>query len=114
MRMLSAEKKAASLPAKLTVPMIIFFLPCLFVAVSSIGLVMPNASALALTPYPDVAGSASALLGVLQFVLGAAIAPIVGVAGDHSAVPMGIVIATLGLAACGVFALTRRSLRDVV
>jgi len=32
-RMLEAEKKAAALPAKLTVPMIIFFLPCLFVVI---------------------------------------------------------------------------------
>ena len=33
MRMLEAERKAASLPAKLTVPMIVFFLPCLFVVI---------------------------------------------------------------------------------
>ena len=33
MRMQAAEKKAASLPAKLTVPMIVFFLPCLFVVI---------------------------------------------------------------------------------
>ena len=33
MRMQEAEKKAAALPAKLTVPMIIFFLPCLFVVI---------------------------------------------------------------------------------
>jgi tight adherence protein C len=33
MRMQEAEKKAASLPAKLTVPMIVFFLPCLFVVI---------------------------------------------------------------------------------
>jgi tight adherence protein C len=33
MRMQAAESKAASLPAKLTVPMIIFFLPCLFVVI---------------------------------------------------------------------------------
>jgi len=32
-RMQEAERKAASLPAKLTVPMIIFFLPCLFVVI---------------------------------------------------------------------------------
>jgi tight adherence protein C len=32
-RMADAEKKAAALPAKLTVPMIIFFLPCLFVVI---------------------------------------------------------------------------------
>ena len=33
MRMSEAEKKAASLPPKLTVPMIVFFLPCLFVVI---------------------------------------------------------------------------------
>ena len=33
MRMQEAERKAASLPAKLTVPMIMFFLPCLFVVI---------------------------------------------------------------------------------
>ncbi len=33
MRMQEAERKAASLPAKLTVPMILFFLPCLFVVI---------------------------------------------------------------------------------
>ena len=33
MRMQEAERKAAALPAKLTVPMIIFFLPCLFIAI---------------------------------------------------------------------------------
>src|SRR4051812_31246897 len=32
-RMVEAEKKAAALPAKLTVPMIVFFLPCLFVVI---------------------------------------------------------------------------------
>jgi tight adherence protein C len=33
MRMMEAEKKAASLPAKLTVPMILFFLPALFIVI---------------------------------------------------------------------------------
>jgi tight adherence protein C len=33
MRMAEAERKAAALPAKLTVPMILFFLPCLFVVI---------------------------------------------------------------------------------
>ena len=33
MRMAEAERKAASLPAKLTVPMILFFLPCLFIVI---------------------------------------------------------------------------------
>ena len=33
MRVLEAEKKAASLPAKLTVPMILFFLPVIFIII---------------------------------------------------------------------------------
>ncbi len=33
MRMAAAEKKAAALPPKLTVPMIVFFLPVLFVVI---------------------------------------------------------------------------------
>ncbi len=33
MRMSEAERKAAALPSKLTAPMIIFFLPCLFVVI---------------------------------------------------------------------------------
>ncbi|MFN3854438.1 MAG: type II secretion system F family protein [Phreatobacter sp.] len=33
MRMAEAEKKAAALPPKLTVPMIVFFLPCLFIVI---------------------------------------------------------------------------------
>ncbi|MEX0591563.1 MAG: type II secretion system F family protein, partial [Xanthobacteraceae bacterium] len=33
MRMSAAEKKAAGLPPKLTVPMILFFLPVLFIVI---------------------------------------------------------------------------------
>ena len=84
-------------------------LPCLFGIVSALGFVLPNASALALTDYPHVAGSASALLGVLQFGLGAAVAPLVGIAGAHSALPMGIVVALLGLAAAGALTVTHRA-----
>jgi len=76
----------------------------LFVVVASLGFVMPNATALALADHADVAGSASGLLGVMQFVVGAAAAPLVGVAGTDSALPMAAVIAALG--AGGVLAAT--------
>jgi DHA1 family bicyclomycin/chloramphenicol resistance-like MFS transporter len=46
-------------------------LPSLFVVVSSLGFVLPNATTLALAGHPRTAGSASALLGVLQFAVGA-------------------------------------------
>ena len=65
----------------------------LFLVVASVGLVFPNASALAMADHPDRAGSASALLGLCQFVFGAVAAPLVGVAGTGTAVPMAVVIA---------------------
>ncbi|MBY8862145.1 multidrug effflux MFS transporter [Nocardia sp. CA2R105] len=70
----------------------------LFVMVSSIGLTMPNAAALALERFGDVSGSASALVGCTQFVLGAVVAPLVGL-GGHSAVPMGVVTVTVAVLA---------------
>jgi DHA1 family bicyclomycin/chloramphenicol resistance-like MFS transporter len=74
-------------------------LPCFFVLLSGFALVGPNVTALALAPYPHVAGTASALIGLMQFGIGAAVAPLVGVAGTHSAVPTATVIAALVLAA---------------
>jgi DHA1 family bicyclomycin/chloramphenicol resistance-like MFS transporter len=70
--------------------------PLLFVVVASLGLVFPNATALALADHPRVAGSASGLLGVLQFIVGAAAAPLVGVGGTATALPMALTIAVLG------------------
>jgi DHA1 family bicyclomycin/chloramphenicol resistance-like MFS transporter len=69
----------------------------LFIVVSSVGLVMPNATALALADHPRVAGSASGLLGVMQFIVGAATAPLVGVGGTDTALPMALTIAALGV-----------------
>jgi DHA1 family bicyclomycin/chloramphenicol resistance-like MFS transporter len=65
----------------------------LLVLVSSIGLVMPNASSLALADQAKNAGSASALLGVLQFVVGGLATPLVGLGGPGTAVPMTVVMA---------------------
>jgi MFS transporter, DHA1 family, multidrug resistance protein len=75
----------------------------LFGVISCVGMVFPTATSLALANHPDVAGTASGLLGVLQFVLGAAAAPLVGLAGTDTAVPMAAVIAALTLAALAAF-----------
>lgn len=72
--------------------------PCLFVAVAGIGLIMPNTVALALADHGRAAGSASALIGVIQFACGAVMAPIVGL-GGVSALPMALAMAILGPAA---------------
>lgn len=74
-------------------------LALLFAGVASIGLVMPTATALALTKHPHVAGSASALLGTTQFTIAAIVAPLVGIAGRTTALPMAIAIAALGTGA---------------
>jgi len=86
-------------------------LPSLFVVVASLGFVLPNATALALQDHPRIAGSASALLGVLQFSIGAAAAPLVGAFGARTALPMSVVIATLGCSALLAFMLLVRGRR---
>jgi len=71
---------------------LIFILVPLFVVVSCIGIIMTTSFALAIQNQGKVAGSASALLGFIAFVFGAIAAPIVGIGGSHTAVPMGVVI----------------------
>ena len=60
---------------------------------AAMGLVIPNAPAVALTRHPDAAGTAAALLGAFQFGLGAAVAPLVGVLGNDE-LAMSAVMAT--------------------
>jgi DHA1 family bicyclomycin/chloramphenicol resistance-like MFS transporter len=71
----------------------------MFVIVSSLAFVLPNSTALALADHPEVAGTASALLGVVQFMVGAAVAPLVGAGGTDSAVPMAAIMTVVALAA---------------
>jgi MFS transporter, DHA1 family, multidrug resistance protein len=71
----------------------------MFVIVSSLAFVIPNATVLALADHPAVAGTASALLGLIQFLSGAISAPLVGLAGPDTAVPMGVVMATMAVGA---------------
>jgi DHA1 family bicyclomycin/chloramphenicol resistance-like MFS transporter len=83
-------------------------LACMFVVVSANGFITPNAMALALNDFPHTAGSASALLGVLQFSIGAVAAPLVGLAGPRNDLPMGIGMAFFGAAALTVRMLLAR------
>jgi DHA1 family bicyclomycin/chloramphenicol resistance-like MFS transporter len=63
----------------------------LFVLMSAMGLALPNTQALALMRVRHAAGSASALLGTTSFLIGAIASPLVGIAGEHTAVPMAVV-----------------------
>jgi len=71
----------------------------LFCCVASMGLVLPNATALAMAPFGQQAGSASALLGALQFAIGAAAGSLVGALDNGTALPMVAIIACCGVAA---------------
>ncbi len=70
-----------------------------FVLLSANGIVLPNGTAAALAEQEGALGAASALLGLGQFGFGALVAPLVGLAGSHDALPMAIVIAVAGCAA---------------
>ncbi|MEO8008185.1 MAG: Bcr/CflA family multidrug efflux MFS transporter [Betaproteobacteria bacterium] len=69
----------------------------LFFIVSLRGLTFPNASAGAMAPFPRKAGSASALLGSVQFAIAAIASAAVGFFHDGTAVPMSVVISVCGL-----------------
>ncbi|AZM52946.1 Bcr/CflA family drug resistance efflux transporter [Streptomyces sp. WAC 01529] len=75
----------------------------LFVLMSAMGLAMPNTQSLALTRTPHAAGSASALLGTSSFLIGAIASPLVGIAGEDTAVPMAVVQLVCALAALTCF-----------
>jgi DHA1 family bicyclomycin/chloramphenicol resistance-like MFS transporter len=75
----------------------------LVVMVGAVGLIFPTANALAMADYPDLAGTASSLQGLSQFVFGAVAAPLVGIAGEHTALPLGIVTTAVSTCAMASF-----------
>lgn len=78
------------------------------VTVASLGFVIGNATALAIAQVRHAAGTGSAVLGAAQFLLGACASPLVGLGGDHDAVPMGLTLfAAAVLASAALFRLTR-------
>lgn len=72
-------------------PMVVFMI--------GTGLVMPNAQAGAIGPFPKTAGSASALLGFIQMGLAALVGIAVGHGSETSALPMMAAIALVALGA---------------
>lgn len=71
----------------------------LFCCIASTGLVGPNATAAAMAPYAQRAGSAAALMGAIQFVFGAAAGSLVGILHNGTALPMAAVIALCAICA---------------
>jgi MFS transporter, DHA1 family, multidrug resistance protein len=83
-------------------------IPCMALVFTPMGLIGANSMALAMADYPKVAGTASALVGVVGFTMGSLAAPLVGIAGTDTAVPMAVLIATFQfLSFCAFRILTR-------
>jgi MFS transporter, DHA1 family, multidrug resistance protein len=83
-------------------------LPSFFVLITSVGLIAPNATALALGTVRS-AGSASALLGVLQIIIGVVAVPLIGLSGSKTAVPMALAIAVFGVTTLATVVMISRS-----
>jgi DHA1 family bicyclomycin/chloramphenicol resistance-like MFS transporter len=80
----------------------------LFICIASLGCILPNASACAMNGQGARAGSASAMLGCLQFSVAAGAAALVGILHDGSAMPMAMVISLCAILVVSVAMFTRR------
>ncbi|PSK90988.1 DHA1 family bicyclomycin/chloramphenicol resistance-like MFS transporter [Haloactinopolyspora alba] len=83
----------------------------LFVLLTTVGFTMPNTPVLALAEHGESAGTAAALLGAMNFAVGAFSAPMVGAFGSGSAVPMAGVMVTMTLLAVAALFLVARPWR---
>jgi DHA1 family bicyclomycin/chloramphenicol resistance-like MFS transporter len=83
-------------------------LAALFLFMSVMGAVLPLASALAMAPMGRVAGSASALIGTLQFGGGAIVGIGLGALGATSVWPMALIVACAGSGGLAAHLLLRR------
>lgn len=79
----------------------------LFIGYGFLGLVMPTAAVLALDRHGAIAGTASALMGSLQFMTGASVMALVGLFVDGSATPM---VVGIGLCSIAVWVMARLTL----
>jgi MFS transporter, DHA1 family, multidrug resistance protein len=84
------------------------FVP-VFIYMCATGFVFPNGSTIAMMHHPQIAGTASALLGTNQFIIAAASTTVLAVIATSSALPMAIVIAGCGVAATLLNFLTLRA-----
>lgn len=85
------------------------FVACAFALTGGTGLIMSNASALALALTAGARGAGSALLGATQFTVGGLASPLVGAWGEHTALPMAVfVLAASTLSFSGAISYARR------
>ncbi|WP_120493709.1 multidrug effflux MFS transporter [Microbacterium phyllosphaerae] len=86
-------------------------LASLFALAAGVSISSPPATTLALVGYPQIAGTASSLLGMIRFGFGGVAAPLVGVAGSLSILPLGVVTVAAAALAAGALLLTLRATR---
>ncbi|SDY32594.1 MFS transporter, DHA1 family, bicyclomycin/chloramphenicol resistance protein [Modestobacter sp. DSM 44400] len=70
----------------------------LWAVLAASGVALPNAPALALSRHGDAAGTAAALLGAIQFGVGALVAPVVGLLGNDAVAMGAVIVSALALA----------------
>jgi MFS transporter, DHA1 family, multidrug resistance protein len=80
----------------------------LFALASGVATASPPATTLALVEYPQIAGTASSLLGMVRFGFGGIAAPLVGIAGAASILPLGLVTVAATVLAAVSFAVLAR------
>jgi MFS transporter, DHA1 family, multidrug resistance protein len=81
----------------------------LLTMVSGVAVTTPPTTALALADYPQIAGTASSLLGMARFAFGGVSAPFVGIAGAATMLPLGVVtVVSVALATLAYATLMRR------
>ncbi len=83
-------------------PPMLPLLVCLFVFMASLGMVNPNANAAALASHGQIAGTASALMGTLQFGGAALTGSSLGLLGDGGVAALASVMAACGFGAWAV------------
>lgn len=83
-------------------------LALLFCATTAMGFILGNASAMTMQAVPETSGTGSALMGALQFGMGALVSPIVGMAGETDARPMAFTMAVCASIALAAFLMIRR------
>jgi len=87
---------------------VLWFVGAMTLYLAGIGFALPSTMAGALTPFPDRAGTASSVMGLVQQ-LGAAItAAAVGAYLGHSAWPVAAVVAAMGCVSFAIWLSTRR------
>jgi len=86
----------------------VWLVAAMAIYLAGLGLAMPQAMAGALTPFPDRAGTAASLMGLVQQTVAAVVAAIVGDYLGRSAWPVAGVVVAMGCLTLLLWAFTRR------